>query len=243
MKATNTINMLEKGILLPPHPSKCQTCAADHRPEQPHNPDSMYLKYNNTTYQWIGDKWWQQNIMKWWIFNNLDPILEVKDNGTVRIMYTLLGWWWWTYIDTHHTPEELVEIWYMWILWEWIPEIIDNSFIIMNRLRKWVSEIRDTLERQWTNPYAKDAIKMTANCILDLFDRIINEEPNTLKDTEVWNPQPGDTILVRYEDDVREDPWMPRKFIRMDGLRFVCQIEWGRPGEERSWEIAMPNNK
>jgi len=28
-----------------------------------------------------------------------------------------------------------------------------------------------------------------------------------------------------YEDDVREDPWMPRKFIRMDGLRFVCQIE------------------
>lgn len=66
---------------------------------------------------------------------------------------------------------------------------------------------------------------MTANCILDLFDRIINEEPNTLKDTEVWNPQPGDTILVRYEDDVREDPWMPRKFIRMDGLRFVCQIE------------------
>ena len=53
MKATNTINMLEKGILLPPHPSKCQTCAADHRPEQPHNPDSMYLKYNNTTYQGI----------------------------------------------------------------------------------------------------------------------------------------------------------------------------------------------
>lgn len=28
--------------LLPPAPGACQVCAADHAPEQPHNPDSLY---------------------------------------------------------------------------------------------------------------------------------------------------------------------------------------------------------
>lgn len=28
--------------LLPPAPDKCQVCAADHGPEEPHNPESLY---------------------------------------------------------------------------------------------------------------------------------------------------------------------------------------------------------
>jgi hypothetical protein len=31
-------------ILLPPHPSKCQVCAGDHSPEEPHNPYSLYYQ-------------------------------------------------------------------------------------------------------------------------------------------------------------------------------------------------------
>lgn len=31
--------------LLPPHPSKCQECAVDHKPNEPHNPQSMYYQF------------------------------------------------------------------------------------------------------------------------------------------------------------------------------------------------------
>ena len=32
------------GILLPPVPGLCQTCAVDHDPEHPHNADSLYYQ-------------------------------------------------------------------------------------------------------------------------------------------------------------------------------------------------------
>lgn len=32
------------GMLLPPHPSLCQVCAADHPWDQPHNQQSMYYQ-------------------------------------------------------------------------------------------------------------------------------------------------------------------------------------------------------
>ncbi|MUG24742.1 hypothetical protein GNQ08_20450 [Paenibacillus macerans] len=32
-------------MLLPPAADKCQKCAVDHDPEQPHNQDSLYWKY------------------------------------------------------------------------------------------------------------------------------------------------------------------------------------------------------
>ena len=44
MKKVKTIDLLEKSILLPPHPSKCQECATDHRPDQPHQADTMFYK-------------------------------------------------------------------------------------------------------------------------------------------------------------------------------------------------------
>lgn len=35
-----------KAFLLPPAPDKCQICAVKHKPEQPHNHDSIFYQVN-----------------------------------------------------------------------------------------------------------------------------------------------------------------------------------------------------
>ena len=35
---------LKKFILLPPRPDLCQTCAARHAPQDPHDPDGLYYQ-------------------------------------------------------------------------------------------------------------------------------------------------------------------------------------------------------
>lgn len=37
---------LQPWTLLKPDPSKCQECGADHKPDFPHNRDSLYYQYN-----------------------------------------------------------------------------------------------------------------------------------------------------------------------------------------------------
>ncbi len=36
---------IKKLSLLPAHPSKCQCCAVEHKPDQPHNPQSLYYAF------------------------------------------------------------------------------------------------------------------------------------------------------------------------------------------------------
>ena len=40
-----TIDMAKEGILLPPTPDKCQSCAVVHHPAQAHNAQSMFYQY------------------------------------------------------------------------------------------------------------------------------------------------------------------------------------------------------
>jgi hypothetical protein len=39
------IDMLKEGMLLPPRADVCQECAVDHKPELPHNRDSLFYQY------------------------------------------------------------------------------------------------------------------------------------------------------------------------------------------------------
>jgi hypothetical protein len=39
------IDIIKDGIMLPPAPHLCQKCAVDHKPEQPHNQQSMFWQY------------------------------------------------------------------------------------------------------------------------------------------------------------------------------------------------------
>lgn len=38
---------MDKLTLLKPHPDVCQLCAADHKPDEPHNPESLYWQVAN----------------------------------------------------------------------------------------------------------------------------------------------------------------------------------------------------
>lgn len=39
------IDLAREGMLLPPAPHLCQSCATDHKPEDPHNWQSMHWQY------------------------------------------------------------------------------------------------------------------------------------------------------------------------------------------------------
>ncbi len=43
-----------KMLLLPPRPGVCQECAVDHKPEEPHNKDSMYYQMK---FKMKNDRW------------------------------------------------------------------------------------------------------------------------------------------------------------------------------------------
>lgn len=44
MKNVKTIDLLQEGMILPPHPDLCQTCATKHSIEHAHNAESMYYQ-------------------------------------------------------------------------------------------------------------------------------------------------------------------------------------------------------
>lgn len=45
MSKVKTIDLLNKGKLVPPSPDKCQKCAVKHSANTPHKGDSLYYQY------------------------------------------------------------------------------------------------------------------------------------------------------------------------------------------------------
>jgi hypothetical protein len=44
MRKVKVVQMASPMMLLPPHPSKCQECAAEHEPDQPHNAQTLFYQ-------------------------------------------------------------------------------------------------------------------------------------------------------------------------------------------------------
>lgn len=189
----------------------------------------MQITHDNKTYKWIGKEWWSIDITKWWLFNDIDAVMEIWYKDTVNFVSRIWekGSCFSTEVQTHHTPQRLCELWYMVNITDcdhdWDINMQTCRICRATRQEIYMEQPMELItkpEEKPTEEYSRN--QETQEYIKNLSDSVPTYwyiETSEMKKSEYWEVFKRDYCkkLGAFNVDFSEE------FYWMKGISFDCQ--------------------